>query len=198
MKINKLIFSFFIVVGFLIQAYGVEDSRDRDSKSQRVNDIKAQISFLQKELYDIEQPQNLQQYSDNNNLHMCISASQTVDIDDDTIAVSRLQLVRDNLTVLYPVVAGSGCGFLLSTYSLAFNHDMPYLTLGGLGVGLLVGGVSKCCLSDTEMCVKNTCAQITANLTAGLCSLIPWVVAGVNILTRDEPEHENFSWWGFS
>jgi hypothetical protein len=89
MKINKLVVTFFTVIGLLTDVHGVEDSRDSDSKSQRIHDIKSQISPLQQELYNLEQPPN------NNNINMSLLAGETVDMDNDTVAMSRRPIFED-------------------------------------------------------------------------------------------------------
>ena len=75
----KLIVGFFVVIGFLTGIYGIEE--DKDSKLQRIHDIKSQIASLQQELYEFEQPLNLQQ--DLNKMNMHLSVSQTVDMDEN-------------------------------------------------------------------------------------------------------------------
>ena len=47
----KLIVGFFVVIGFLTGIYGIEE--DKDSKLQRIHDIKSQIASLQQELYEL-------------------------------------------------------------------------------------------------------------------------------------------------
>lgn len=79
MKISKLIISFFIFIALLTDAHGIEG--DKYSESQRIHDIKSQIASLQQELYEFEQPLNLQQ--DLNKMNMHLSVSQTVDMDEN-------------------------------------------------------------------------------------------------------------------